>query len=141
VSSDRGVGNLELTCSPSQRRITEIQFDLLISHFKNPNAISLVKENIGRISDGSSPHSADALKLGLKKAFGLKRQNCVPLRCSHGGCPWYTNHPSYSSVGSNILCQSCIDRGWGNRYLQCAGCGYSRTNNVTSCQSCRKMFL
>ena len=143
MSSDRGASNLELTrsSSGSQKRITEMQFDLLISHFKNPKTIALVKENIGRISDGSSSHSADALNLGLNKAFELKRRNCVSLRCPHGSCSWHTNHPSYSSVGSNILCQNCVDQGRGRRYLECTGCECNRTNALTSCQKCRKMFL
>ena len=131
-----------LTCLSSQERTTETQCDVLIPYFKNPNAIALVKENFGRISDGSSSHSADALKVGLKKAFELKRQNYARLRCDQVGCPWYTNHPSFSSVVSNVLCQSCTDQGWGSYYLHCTGCGYHRTGSgYSSCQSCGKTFL
>ena len=139
--SDRSIDNLMLTCWSSQERTMEMQCDILIPYFKNSNTIALVKENIGRISDGSSSHSADALKLGLKKAFELKRQNRVRLRCSHDSCPWYINHPSDSSVWSSVHCQSCAGRGLGGRYLHCAGCGYNRTANYSSCQSCGKMFI
>ena len=142
VFSDHNIIDLGLMCSSSQKRIMEMQCDLLVSNFKDLKTIALVKENIGNVSDGSSSHSADALKLGLKMAFELKRQNCARLRCSHGNCPWYNSHPSYSTVGPTIHCQSCIDRGWGNRYLQCVSCGYQRTGtSYSSCQSCRKMFI
>jgi len=123
----------------SQEKVMEMQCDLLISNFKNPKTIALVKEKIEHISDGSSPHCATALKLGFKKAFELKWG--VGLRCTYGSCQWYNNHLSYSSVGSNTYCQNCNRRGWGNRYLRCAGCGYNRTSNYQSCQSCRKRFI
>ena len=139
--SDCNIDNLMLTCSSSQERTMEMQCDILVPYFRKSDTIALVKENIGRVSDGSSSHSADALRLGLKKAFELKQQNRVRLRCSHDSCPWYINHPSYSSVGSNIHCQSCAHRGLGRLYLHCAGCGYNRTANYSSCQSCAKMFI
>ena len=37
-----------------------------------------MKENIRKISDGSSPHCAGVLKLGFKKAFELKRMERQP---------------------------------------------------------------
>jgi len=43
----------------------EMQCDLLISDFRNPTMITLMQENIGHISDGSSSHCAGALKLGF----------------------------------------------------------------------------
>jgi len=141
MSSDCNVNDLRLTCSSSQKRIMEMQCDILIPYFKNPNTIALVKENIGRISDGSSSHSADALKLWFKKAIELKRQNCVRLRCSHGGCPLYTDLPAYSSIGTNTYCQGCIDRGWGYRFFQCASCGSCRSSSYTSCRDCGKKFI
>jgi len=119
----------------------EMQCDLLVSNSKDPKTMALVKENIGRISDGSSPHCAGALKLGLRKVYELKRKQFVLLRCSASGCAWHTNHISSSTAGSNTLCQNCLDHGWGNRYLQCVGCGYNRTSACASCQSCKKRFL
>jgi len=141
----RGINGFELICSPSHKDIQEMQFDLLISNSKNPKTIALVKENIGHISDGSLSHCAESLKLGLKKAFDLKKQKRQPpgvkLRCSYSSCAWYNSHPPYSSIGSATYCQQCINRGWGHYYFQCVGCGYSRNSNYTSCQSCRKNFI
>ena len=45
-----------------------------MSSFRGANTIARVKENIGHISNGSSSHCAGALKLGLKKAFELKKK-------------------------------------------------------------------
>jgi hypothetical protein len=118
----------------------EIQCDLLISNSKDPKTITLMKGSIGRISDGSSFHSAGPLKLGLEKAFELKKQQRKPpgvlLRCSYTSCAWYSNPVSYGSVGSNTDCPNC-----GNYYMQCVGCSYQRTSNYTSCQSCGKSFI
>ena len=62
-----------------------MQCELLISDLKDPKTILLVKENIGRISGGSSSRSASALEFGLKKAFEFKKQIRQPpgvqLRC------------------------------------------------------------
>jgi len=51
-----------------------MQSDLLISKLGDPKTITLMKENIGHISDGSQSHRAESLKLGLKKALDLKKQ-------------------------------------------------------------------
>ena len=119
----------------------EMECGLLISKFKGPNTIALVKENIGRISDGSSSYCAGALKLGLKKAFELKRQQRgVLLRCTRNGCTRNTTPASYSSAGSEIYCQECRN-GCGNYYMQCTGCSNTRTSNYASCQSCGKKFM
>ena len=56
-------------CSFSRDKIMEMQCDLLISNFRNPATITLMQENIGRISDGPSSHHASPLKLGFKKAL------------------------------------------------------------------------
>ena len=133
-----------LMCSFSQEKIMEMECELLVSNFKNQKTIALVKENIGRISDGSSPHCADALKLGLKKAFELKKQKCQPpgvlLRCSRYGCARNTSPVSYSVIGSNVYCQDC-QYNYGSYCMQCAGCSYNRTGSYTSCQSCGKRFI
>ena len=56
----------------------EMECELLILNFRNPKTIDLINKNIGRASDGSSSHSANAFKLGLKKAFDLKKQKQQP---------------------------------------------------------------
>lgn len=125
----------------------EMQCELLVSNFSDPKTIALVKENIGRIYDGSSPHCAGVLKLGLKKAFELKKQKRQPpgvlLRCTYTACAWYNNHATYAAAGSNVYayCQNCLNHGWGGRYLCCVGCGYTRNGVYASCPSCGKKFL
>jgi len=116
----------------------EMECELLISNFKDPKTIALVKENIGRISDGSSPHCGGALKLGLKKAVELKRG--ALLRCTRNGCARNTTPASYSSVGSTTYCQDCRYN-YGNYYMQCTGCSNARTSTYASCQSCGKKFM
>ena len=119
-----------------------MQCELLISNFRNQATIERMTERIENFSDGSSSYCADALKLGLKKAFELKKKKKQPpgvlLRCgyNYGSCAWRNNHVSYLSVGSNTYCPNC-----GNDYMECVGCGYKRTSNYTSCQSCRKKFI
>ena len=136
-----GIG---LICSFSQDKIMEMECELLTSNFKDPKTIALVKENIGHISDGSSSHRTGALKLGLKKAFELKKQKRqspgVLLQCTgpkYGyDCKWGNITVSYlRSIGSSIYCPNC-----NNYYMQCVGCGYERTGDYASCQSCRKRF-
>ena len=137
----RGVDRPGLICSFSQDNIMEMQCELLISKFNDPKTIALVKESIGNISDGSSSHCAGALKLGLKKAFDLKKQKRKPpgvlLRCVYNGCGWYNDRISYSSIGSNTYCPHC-NSGY---YMQCVGCGCSRTRSYPSCQGCGERFI
>ena len=77
----------------------EMQWDLLIPNLKDPERIALVNENLGLISSRSSPHSAGALKAGLKKVLELKRtKRGVMLRCSNSNCSLYHDHLSYSSI-------------------------------------------
>jgi len=139
--SNRGVYQLRLTCSFSQEKIMEMQCELLVSKFNDPKTIALVRENIGNISDGSSSHCAGALKLGLKKAFNLKKQKRkppgVPLRCTYSGCGWYNDRISYSAIGSNTYCPHC-NCGY---YMQCVGCEHPRTGNYPSCQGCGERFI
>ena len=56
----------------------EVQCDILVPELKSPKTITLVKENIRRMSDGSSSHCASALNLVLEKAFKLKKQGDSP---------------------------------------------------------------
>ena len=119
----------------------EMECELLISNFKDPKTIALVKENIERFSDGSSSHCGGALKLGLKKAFELKKQQRgVLLRCTRNGCTRNTTPASYSAVGSSTYCQDCRYK-YGNYYMQCTGCSNTRTSTYSSCQSCGKKFM
>jgi len=133
--------NVGLTCSFSQKKIMEMECELLMSNSRDPKMIARVKENIGHIADGSSSYRTGALKLGLKKAFDLKRQERgVLLRCTRNGCPKNTTPASYSSVGSQTYCQDC-NYHYGNYYMQCTGCSNTRTSNYASCQSCGKKFM
>jgi hypothetical protein len=146
--------NAILMCVSSQDKIMRMECEILISSCKNPKTVDLVNENIGRIADGSSPHSANALKLGLEKAFDLKKPPPiaeplpppivkplpppgVKLRCSWTGCPGYNDHVSISSVRNS--CQGCPDCSY--NYLQCVGCGYTRLGNVAACEGCGQKFV
>lgn len=139
VGGDHG----KLTHILSQKEIMEMECDLLISNFKNPKTIALVKENIERISEGSSSHCVGALGLVLEKAFKFKKPiEGAKLRCSYSRCPWYNDHLSYSSIGLKVVyCQMCNNDGRGSYCLQCADCGYDRTGEFTECQQCKKTFL
>ena len=118
-----------------------MQCDLLTSSFKNPKTIALMKENIRRISDGTSPHCAIALKHGFKKVLDFKkRETGVPLRCPNYHCVRYNSTVLYSSVGSSVYCTGCFGCGY-RYYLECTGCGYNRSSSYTSCQSCGKKFI
>jgi len=121
----------------------EMQCDLLISDFRNPTTITLMQDNIERISDGSSSHYARALKLGFKKALEFKkRESSVLLRCSNPSCGWHSDPVTYSSVGSNVYCPRCSIYSYGPRYYtQCTGCGNQRTSNNPSCWGCGKEFM
>ena len=139
VLSHHGVEDFELIRLSSHKEVMEMQCDLLMSNSRDTNTIKLVKGNIGHIFDGSLPHCAGSLKLGLRKAFDLKKKERQPpgvkLRCSYSGCSWYINHVSFSAVQPNCCCSMC------GRWMQCVGCGYSRTSNYASCQSCGKRFI
>ena len=141
VFSDPSANNLGLTCSFSQEKIKEMECELLVSTFKGPETVTLVKENIRHSSDGTFSHRAGALKLGLRKALELKKQKRKPpgvlLRCSNSYCGWYNNPVPYSSIGSNTDCPNCGD----GYYMRCVECGYDRTSNYTSCQNCGKSFV
>jgi len=117
-----------------------MECELLVSNFGDPKTIALVKEDIGRSSDGSSSHRAGAMKLGLRKAVELKKRKKqppgAPLRCGNHQCALPT---PYSSIGSALWCSNS-----GNccaYYFQCGDCGYERTSDYTSCQSCGKNFV
>ena len=56
----------------------EMQWDLLTPNLREPERLALVKENVGLISSGFSPSCAGTLKLGLKKAFELKKKKKEP---------------------------------------------------------------
>ena len=55
-----------LTCSLSKEEIMEMECDLLVSNFNDLQTIERsMKENIRRISEGSSSHCGGALKLAF----------------------------------------------------------------------------
>ena len=114
----------------------DMQCDILISNLKKPETVALMKEKIGDISDGSSPHCAGALKLGFERAFKLKKQGVnVRFQCYRPSCGGYNIPVSYSFVGMKNYCSIC-------RYcLQCTGCKTPRTIISESCQGCRRMFI
>lgn len=121
----------------SQTNIMEMECEIFISNLKNPELVSPVDESIRCISDGTSPHRAGALKLGLKKAVELKKQSMdALLRCRVASCAWNKNPVSYSAVGSGSRCQIC------HRYgMMCAVCGEQRTNSSpTLYVGCGKKF-
>jgi len=134
------IGNHILTFSFRQEKIAEAWCDLLVSNFRDPKTITLMKENIGHIFDGSLSHCADTLKLGLKKAVNLKKQrDGVKLKCSGGPrvCPQRYEPVSYLSLDSKIRCTGC---GRSDR-MTCAGCQFRRTDGCISCRGCGKWFL
>ena len=144
LSNPNSEVGVALMRSSSQEKIMEMECELLVSKFKDPKTIGLVKEKIKNISDGSLSHCAGALKLGLKEAFELKKKKRQPpgvlLRCTNYSCGWMNTPVSYSSVGSNTYCPNC-QYSYGSYYMQCVGCGYNRTSNYASCQSCGKRFI
>ena len=119
----------------------EVQYKLLISNFKDPKTIALVKDTVGRVSDGSSSFHAGAMKLWLKNAFEFKKQMSVRLQCSRNGCPRNKNPVPYMVAGSDVLCQLC-KHGYGERMMRCNGCKSNRSvsNLRRSCGSCGKKF-
>ena len=120
-----------------------IQWDLVIPNFKDPKTIALVRGKVEDASFGSSSHRAGVLKVALKKAFELKkkgRQPSVLLRCPIISCTWYKNPFSREAAATNISCQ-CHSQLGVICYFQCTSCGFSRTGNYTSCQSCRREFV
>ena len=134
VSSSSEVDDFELIVSLSHKEIMEMQCDLLTSDFKDPKTFDLMKKNIGQISDGSLPHCADSLNLGLRKAFNLKKQrNCVMLRCVYYHCSQRDQDVAYSSQQDGC-CSYC------RQWMQCAGCGSNLNGNFPSCRSCGKRF-
>jgi len=141
VSDLNPIVNVGLTCPFSQEKIMEVQCELLISNFKDPKTIALVKDTIGHISDGSSPHCAGAMKLWLKKAFEVKKQKSVQLRCSKIGCSRNTNPVPYRVAGSDVMCQLC-DHGYGGGNIQCTGCRSNRSvsNLRRLCGGCGGRF-
>ena len=127
-----GVKCSKLIRPSSHNEIQEMQCDLLVSNFKNPKTIALVKENIEHISDGSLPHRADSLKLALKKAF--RHKNGVKLQCYNSSCSRYNVHVSRWSVRSDDRCPNC-----GNR-MECVECRATWYSDP-SCRGCGKNHI
>ena len=96
----------------SQKEIIEIECNSLISNFKEPKTIALVKENIRHIPDGSLSHCAGALNLVFEKAFELKKKKRqspgAKLWCLHGGCVLKNGPVFLSHVGPKFPpCPGC----------------------------------
>ncbi|KAF9785437.1 hypothetical protein BJ322DRAFT_830823 [Thelephora terrestris] len=141
VTLDNVVDEVFSWVTAAEEKIMEMESEIFIPNLKDPKLIGLVSDNIGRIADGSSPHGAGALKLGLKKAVESKKQSRgVLLRCPRNGCLWFNTPAAYASVGANIYCPYCYGV-YGGYYLQCVGCSYQRTSSYASCQSCQKKFI
>ena len=114
-----------------------MQCDLLVPDLKSPKIMTLVKENIEHISEGSSSHRADALNLVLEKAFEYKKQTRgVKLRCVYRHCSLRGDPISYSSVVSSVWCPSCRDE-----YMKCVGCDHRRNGVYPSCLGCGERFI
>ena len=132
-------GQSQLTYSPRQKEILGIQCDRLISDFKGPKTIALVREKIRQIPDGSLSHCASALNLVFQKAFELRKKRRHPpwakLRCSNPGCSWIKT-PSRSRLLRQIL-PIVLVAGLGATN----GCGYNGTGNYASCQGCGKVSV
>ena len=130
----------------SQKELMDIQWDLVIPNFKDPKTIAFVRGKVEDASFGSSSHRAGVLNVALKKALEFKRKNRQPpsvlLRCPTTYCTGYNNPFLYATVGSKLYCQWCRNSVPPQKcYLQCAGCGASRTGAYESCQSCRGKFV
>lgn len=140
ISSNGEVNYWELTRSLRQKEVMEMECDLLVSNFKNPKTVALVKENIRKIPDGSLSHCAGPLNLVLRKAFELKKKERKPpsamLRCTVSWCQQRHSPISYSSLGTPNRCPTC-----NYSYLECNGCGYRWTGGYLTCQSCGKAFV
>jgi len=122
----------------------EAQCELLVSNVKDPKTIALVEETIRRISDGTSPDSAHALKLWLK-AFELKKEKLpgVLLRCPRDYCTRNKYPDSRQVAGPSAYCRLCLkDSNWGVR-LQCSGCGCDipMFGNRAECGRCARKFI
>ena len=114
-----------------------MQCDLLVQDLKTPKTRKLVKENIEKISEGSSSHCAGALDFVLEKAFAFKKQSRgVKLRCTYRYCSLKREPISYSSIVSSLWCPSCRDE-----YMECVGCERRRNGDYSSCQGCGKRFI
>lgn len=126
----------------SQERIKRIESEVFIPNLKDPKLIGFMSGNIERIADGSFPHLASVLELGLNKAAELRRRRKgVLLWCSQCGCPGSMSPVPYSSVGSNLFCTTCLNSSNGSRYMHCAGCFSQRTEIYESCKNCWERFV
>ena len=114
----------------------KMQCELLQKKFNNATTTA---EGVGFIESmlgGDSAHRVGALKAGLREGLSYG----VLLRCPYGDCDMHNNTTPYRSLGSGLKCPRTHSRR-SPPYLECAGCGTSRTNpESTSCQNCGKWF-
>ena len=147
ASSSDGVDRRGLMCPFSQEKVVEMHWDILIPNYQDPKTITLVRENVERISSGSSSYCAVTLKVGLKKAFEFKKKKRLPLkphrafvRCSNPSCSYHTSSMSCSPSITVFHCPYCKSSGLGSYCFQCTSCGHDRTGNYMSCQNCGGSF-
>ena len=115
----------------------ELECDLLTTKFRDPKTVVLVREKIGGIFDGSLSHRAGTLKLGLEKAFEVKKQKVYSqLQCPNHSCARHGNPVSYSSIGSSTRCPNCRQF-----HMRCTACGHDRLGTYMSCKKCGKKFI
>ena len=119
----------------SQGKVKTMESEIFILNLKDPRLIGLVRGDIGQTADESSSHFAGALKLGLKKAVGLKRQSMgVQLRCRRCGYRLNTHTSRYYSA----LCPNCPSTDWNEYYLECAACLDRGAGYDPQCKNCKR---
>jgi len=136
VSSENVVEEVFSWVTATQEKIMEVESAIFIQNLKDRKLITLVSDNIGRISKGTSSHCANVLMLGLERGVKSKKLNKgVLLRCPRNYCSRRNSPVSYLSLGSSTYCTNC------GCTMQCAGCGHTRCRSDSSCQGCKKRFL
>ena len=121
----------------SQGKVKTMESELFILNLKDPRLIGLVRGDIGWIADESSSHFAGALKLGLKKVVGLKRQSMgVQVRCRRCGYRLNTHTSRYYPAP----CPICPRSDWNDSeyYMECAACLDRRTGYNPQCKNCKR---
>lgn len=121
----------------------KMESKLFVLNCKDPKLIAIASGNIGQAVDGSSSRLADVLKLGVKKGVEIKRRSRgALLKCPSFNCTRNINPVPRSFVGPNVACPNCTDYpGRDPVYMRCSSCGYQRTSDYPSCQSCQKRLV
>ncbi|KAF9778320.1 hypothetical protein BJ322DRAFT_494099 [Thelephora terrestris] len=150
LSEDNIVEEFFSCVSAGEQQIIEMECRLLFSKFKNEATTSRMQEKISSIPGNHLAHCAGALKLGLRAALDLKKQEPqagitdpragaekgAKLRCWSTSCPGHREHMPYSLVGSLLHCPRC-----NYSIMECVGCENLRGGVYDRCKSCHKKFL